>query len=125
MSTETPIIEVRSGEKIDQGNTGVTADENQPRNKGGAPKGNQNAKKHTLPAARRALKEFGLRAIDGRSTVGVAIREFRTDITADLGGIDVLSVQEKTIVDILIREKLMLDSIDAWILDRPSLINSK
>jgi hypothetical protein len=91
----------------------------------GAPKHNQNASKHSLWAARRALNEYGLRAIDGRSALGFAIRQFRAEIVRDLGGEDSLSAQKKAVLDIVVREKLLLDGLDAWILLQPSLVDRR
>jgi hypothetical protein len=93
----------------------------QERARGGQP-ANKNAKVHGLYAARRAMTEFGLRAIDGRSAVGIALREFRAGIVQDLGGEDALSTQQHAVLDVVVREKLMLDSIDAFILQQPSLV---
>jgi hypothetical protein len=87
--------------------------------------GNRNAEKHGLFAARRVLSEFGLRAIDGRSAVGVAIREFRSSVIKDLGGEAAISAQQKALLDVLIRTKIMLDSLDAYILSQPSLVNRR
>lgn len=97
-----------------------------PRKRGaGAPKGNENAKTHGIHSARRALNEFGLRAIDGRSAVGVALRQFRASLVDDLGGEDALSTQQRAVIDVVVREKLMLDSIDAYVLDLPSLVHRR
>jgi hypothetical protein len=88
----------------------------------GARLGNSNARKHGLNSARRVLNTFGLRALDGRSRLGVALRAFRNEIVKDLGGEAGLSAQRRAVLDVVIREKLLLDSIDAYVLSRPSLI---
>src|SRR5262249_11436646 len=88
-------------------------------------KSRDNARKHDLYTARRALNEFGLRAIDGRSELGVAIRQFRASIVRDLGGEAAISAQRRAVLDIAIRTKLMVDSIDVYILSRPSLVDRK
>jgi len=92
---------------------------------GGAPKYNQNAKVHGLTAARRALNEYGLRAIDGRSALGVALRQFKAGLVADLGGLAALSTQQAAIVDVVCREKLLLDGLDMYILSQPSIVNKR
>ena len=43
----------------------------------------------------------------------------------DLGGEAALSTQEKVIVDLCVRSKLLIDSIDAWLLRQPNLINTR
>ena len=45
------------------------------------------------------------------------------ELVADLGGKDAVSSQQGVILDLAVRTKLMLDSIDAWLLTRPSLVN--
>jgi hypothetical protein len=101
----------------------TTESVNSPKSVGGAPKLNRNARKHDIHSARRVLAEFGLRAIDGRSTVGIALREFRAGVIGDLGGESALTTQQRVIVDLAVRSKLLVDSIDAWLLDGRSLIN--
>src|SRR5262249_27953349 len=51
-------------------------------------------------------------AIDGRSAVGKALAAWRRDLVADLGGLDRLSTQRAAIVDLCVREKLLIDSVD-------------
>ena len=36
-----------------------------------------------------------------------------------------ISTQERSIVDLAVRTKLLLDSIDTWLLQQPSLINTR
>jgi hypothetical protein len=43
-------------------------------------------KKHGLSAMKRAVKVLGSRAIDRRTQVGKALKEWRTEIAQDLGG---------------------------------------
>ena len=44
---------------------------------------------------------------------------------ADLGGNDAISTQQLAIIDLAGKQKLLLDSIDTWLLSQPSLINSR
>jgi hypothetical protein len=46
-------------------------------------------------------------------------------VVTDLGGDDVLSAQQQALIDIAVRTKLILDSVDAWLLVQPSLINKR
>src|SRR5436189_745349 len=50
------------------------------------PPGNKNARTHGMYSLRRAIQERGLDAIDGRSALGRALREYRADLIRDLGG---------------------------------------
>src|SRR5689334_18367805 len=72
---------------------------------------------------KRAIKELGTKAIDRRTALGKALASWRESLVRDLGGEDSLTTQQLGIVDLAIRTKLMLDSIDSWILGQPSLID--
>ena len=80
-------------------------------------------RKSGLFTIRRQLIDLGSRAIDGRSSVGVALRKWKADLIRDLGGKDSISTQQETLIELAARSKIMLDSVDAWILGQPSLIN--
>ena len=91
----------------------------------GAPKGNKNAKKHGLYAAKSALSEWGQCAIDGRSALGRALTGWKADVVRDLGGLDNLSAQQLSLLDVLTRTKVMLDGVDNFILSQRSLVNRR
>ena len=88
-------------------------------------KGRREYQKHGLYTLRRALIDLGSRAIDGRSCVGVALRKLKADLMRDLGGEDSISTQQEALIELAARSKIMLDSIDNWILAQPTLINSR
>jgi hypothetical protein len=88
------------------------------------PPGNKNARTHGMYALKRAVRERGLDAIDGRSALGRALREYRADLVRDLGGEESLSTAELHLVDLAVRDKLFLDSLDAALAERP-LLNRK
>lgn len=48
---------------------------------------------------------------------------WRADLVADLGGPDAITTQQAAVVDLSMKTKLILDSVDVWILTQPSLIN--
>jgi hypothetical protein len=81
--------------------------------------------RHGLTQLKAAVKGLGGRAIDRRTVLGKALGKWRSDLISDRGGKDNLSVQQITLVDLAVKSKLMLDSIDAWILVQPSLVNSR
>src|SRR6516162_7070406 len=91
----------------------------------GAPKGNSNARKHGLNSLKKAWSQLGNRMLDGRSPAAIAIRRWRAELIADLGGADAISTQQLAIIDLAGKPKLMLDSIDTWLLSQPSLINAR
>jgi hypothetical protein len=79
--------------------------------------------KHGLTVLKRAVNGLGNRLIDKRTVTGKALAKWRQDLIQDLGG-DV-STQQSAIVDLAVKSKLMLDSIDVWLLTQPSLINAR
>jgi len=77
--------------------------------------------KHGLTAMKSALSKPGARAIDGRTKIGKALLQWRNELVEDLGGVDAvttqqLATQQLAIVELAVKSKLMLDSIDAWLL---------
>jgi hypothetical protein len=72
---------------------------------------------------KRAVNALGNRAIDGRTTTGKALVKWRADLIADLGG-DV-STQQEAVINLAVKSKLILDSIDTWLLQQSSLINTR
>jgi hypothetical protein len=88
--------------------------------RGGPPKGNGNARRHGLNPLKKALYTLGNRALDKRTVAGRALVEWREDLIRDLGG-DV-STQQDAIISLAIKTKLLLDSIDVWLLQQPTLI---
>lgn len=71
---------------------------------------------------KRAIAKLGSRAIDGRSKLAYALKAWRKELIADLGGEENISVQQRTIVECASTTKLMIGSIDAWIVAQPSLL---
>jgi hypothetical protein len=92
---------------------------------GGAPIGNRNREKHGLGTMKRALLELGSRAIDRRTSIGRELTAWRSALVSDLGGEDELSTQRLALVDLCVRTRLLLDSIDAYLLDLGSLVNKR
>ena len=80
---------------------------------------------HGLRRLKRAVKELGGRVIDRRTSIGRALTGWRAELLRELGGHESVSTQELAIVDLAVKTKLMLDSIDAWLLKQPSLINAR
>jgi hypothetical protein len=76
-------------------------------------------------ALKTTLKALGPRVIDKRTSIGKALAQWRANLVRDLGGHDALSTQQHTLVELLCRQKLLLESIDAWLLMQPSLVNAR
>lgn len=57
--------------------------------------------------------------------MGKALSAWREELIADLGGDTTISTQQRALIDLIVRTKLMLDSVDAWLLKQPSLVNAR
>ena len=79
--------------------------------------------KHGLTTLKRAVNGLGNRVIDKRTATGKALAKWRADLIADLGGDDAISTQRVALLDLAVRSKLLLDSIDTWLLTQPTLVN--
>lgn len=89
------------------------------------PPGNSNARKHGLNSLKRALRELGPRGLDNRTSMAKALAAWRAELIADLGGIEQVATQELALVEEAVKTKLLLDSIDGWLLAQPSLIDKR
>src|SRR5437870_3683517 len=73
---------------------------------------------------KRAVRTLGKRALPSRSTaLGRVLHEWRTSLVADLGGADAVSTQQLALVELAVRTKLLVDSVDAYVLAMPSPVN--
>lgn len=79
--------------------------------------------KHGLTTLKHAVNSIGNRLIDRRTMTGRALAQWRSDLIADLGG--EVSAQQSALIDLAVKSKLLLDSIDAWLLTQRSLINHR
>ena len=80
---------------------------------------------HGTCTLKRAVKDLGSRAIDRRTATGRALAAWRTELLDDLGGIEAVSTQELALVEEAVKTKLILDSVDAWLLSQKTLINKR
>jgi hypothetical protein len=69
------------------------------------------------------LRALGSRALDGRAAVSKHLVAWRASLVADLGGEDALSTQMGAMVELVVRQKLLLASVDAWLLAQSSLVD--
>lgn len=80
--------------------------------------------KHGLYTLKTAVTHLGSRALPSASTaLGRELREWRAALIADLGGEDAITTQQRALVDLVVRTKLLVDSVDAYLLSLPSLVN--
>ena len=81
--------------------------------------------KHGVVALKQAVKGLDGRVIDRRTTLGKSLTRWRTDLIRDIGGPEAVSTQQVALVDLAVKSKLLLDSIDAWLLKQPTLVNAR
>src|SRR5437763_585260 len=71
--------------------------------------------KSGIYALRNAVLTLGARALPPKSTaLGRALHEWRQALLADLGGVDTVSTQQLALVDLAVRTKLLVDSVDSY-----------
>ncbi|MCC6765252.1 MAG: hypothetical protein IT293_11380 [Deltaproteobacteria bacterium] len=75
---------------------------------------------HNATALRKAVTRLGTKRLDGRSTVAVAARRFKADLTADLGGDP--SRAQRTLIELAARTWIIVEALDDWIMRQPSLV---
>src|SRR2546425_8401804 len=79
--------------------------------------------RHGLVTLKATLRALGPRVIDRRTHMGRALASWRADLVRDLG--DDVTTAQAALIDLAVRSKLLLDSIDAWLLTQPSLVNAR
>src|SRR6058998_2636466 len=80
--------------------------------------------KSGIYALRNAVLTLGSRALPPKSTpLGRALHEWREALLADLGGPETITTQQAALVDMAVRTKLLVDSVDAYVLSMPSPVN--
>jgi len=85
--------------------------------------GRKSRKQSDFYALKVTLRALGPRLIDRRTHLGKQLAAWRADLVRDLGS-DV-STQQAAIIELAVKTKLLLDSIDAWLLTQPSLVNRR
>lgn len=82
-------------------------------------------RKSRVYTLKRAVRTLGSRTIDRRTRVGKALAAWCDDLARDLGGLDGLSTQQRAIIEQAATTRLLLDSIDAWLVRQPSLVDRR
>ena len=85
----------------------------------------RNYSRHGLNALKARIKVRGLTAIDMRTAAAQALIAWRRELVADLGGEEAVSAQQRALIELAARTRLYVDSLDAWIMGQPSLINAR
>jgi len=84
-----------------------------------------NATKHGLYTLKKAVARLGNKVINKRYSTGRALAKWRSEIVTDLGGQDNISTQQAAIIDLAVKSKFLLDSIDVWLFSQKSLVNKR
>jgi hypothetical protein len=74
---------------------------------------------------KRAVRVLGTRAVDRRTRIGKALDAWRADLIADLGGLENISTQERALIEEAVLTKLILSSMNVWLLAQPSLVSGR
>src|SRR6266446_185189 len=75
-------------------------------------------------ALKNAVAKLGSRALPTKRTaLGRALHEWRVALIGDLGGDDAITTQQLALVELAVRTKLLVDSVDAYVLAMPSPVN--
>jgi len=90
-----------------------------------AQKATRSYSRHGLNALKARVKVRGLTAIDKRTAAAQALLAWRRELVADLGGEEAVSAQQRALVELAVRTRLYVDSLDAWIMEQPSLVNAR
>jgi hypothetical protein len=67
----------------------------------------------------------GFKALDQRTVAARSLLDWRKNLLDDLGGETAVSAQQMALVETAVRTRLYVDHVDAWIMERGSLINAK
>jgi hypothetical protein len=69
--------------------------------------------------------DLGMKVIDERTKLGRELMAWRAQLVEDLGGAERLSAQQQALLDIVMRTKLLLDTVDHWLIRQPSLVDKR
>ena len=72
--------------------------------------------RHGLNALKARVMVRGLAAIDGRSQAARSLMAWKHELLQDLGGAEAVSSQRMVLVELAVRTKLYVDSVDAWLM---------
>jgi hypothetical protein len=73
----------------------------------------------------KARMEKGKRSVDRRTTEGRALARWRAELLRDLGGEASLSTQRRALVELVCRDRFLLDAVDGWLLSQETFINRR
>ena len=83
--------------------------------------GRRQYRRHGFYALKATLRTLGPRVLDRRTSLGKQLAAWRSELVRDLGGD--LSTQQLAIIDLAVRTRLLLESVDAWLLTQVTLVD--
>jgi len=90
------------------------------------PKRRRSYRKSGIYTLKRAVLVLGSRALPaGNTTLGRELRAWRDGLVADLGGPDAVSTQQVALIEKAVTQKLICDSLDAYVLAMGSLVDKR
>lgn len=95
----------------------------------GAGRAKNGRETHGLERVKATIREAsarGMKLLDGRTSGGRALAEWRDDLLTSLGGEESLSAQQLQVIDALVPMKLMLGHVDSYLLELgPKVVNRR
>lgn len=82
---------------------------------GSTAKARRGYRKSGIHSAEKALSRRGLSALDGPSAIARAVRDWRTAVAGDLGGPEVLSQAQRTLLNVAAQDVVLLSVADSWL----------
>lgn len=79
---------------------------------------------HGLNTLRKSVKFAGDALTSWRYKLGRILGDWRQNLIRDVGSESATSTQQLAVIDLAVKA-MLLDSIDAWLLAQPSLIDKK
>lgn len=83
----------------------------------------QRRKNGTQKGQMASISRTDMGQIDGRLRASKAMVQWRSELERDLGGD--LSAQQRTLIELCCRNRLLLDSLDVYLMSLPSLVNKR
>jgi hypothetical protein len=81
---------------------------------------------HGLTAPMVRIKLAGFSAIDRRTAAAREHLALRSELANAVGGeANLLTPQERKLIDLAARASLLLDHVDAWLFEQPRLVNAR
>ncbi|MBN2242798.1 MAG: hypothetical protein JW793_08910 [Acidobacteria bacterium] len=78
-----------------------------------------------LNSLKAKVKLRGLQAIDQRTAAAQALLAWRRELFTDLGGEEACNPEKKALVDLAVRTRLFIESVDYYLLNQPSVVSVK